>query len=144
MWPNIDAWTTFVTVSQSYLTTGSLPPITLSWRKSTCDSPHNDFIFQLKACGYSPYVTSSLTGGWVCRFQLVTVLASAATLRSEPRGTHAHIFLSQIRDFPELEGQAPVFIYLRNRAVRSYLQALDFYDSQGYGGGIRLLLHTGL
>jgi hypothetical protein len=27
----------------------------------------NNFIFQLNTCGYSPYVTSSLTRGWVCR-----------------------------------------------------------------------------
>jgi hypothetical protein len=43
--------------------------------------------------------------GWVCRLQLPLALA-----RSEFRVTHDHILLSQIRDSPHLEGQAPVFI----------------------------------
>jgi hypothetical protein len=40
----------------------------------------SNFIFQLNACGYSPYVTSSLTTGWVCRLQLLLVFASAYEL----------------------------------------------------------------
>jgi hypothetical protein len=40
--------------------------------------------FQQNACGHSPYVTSSLTRGWVCRLQLLLVLASAVILRSIP------------------------------------------------------------
>jgi hypothetical protein len=55
-------------------------------------------------------LTSSLTRGWVCRLQLLVVLGSAVILRSESRGTHDHILLSQIRDSPNLEGQVPVFI----------------------------------
>jgi hypothetical protein len=31
----------------------------------------SNFIFQLNICGYSPYVTSSLTRGWVCHLQLL-------------------------------------------------------------------------
>jgi hypothetical protein len=50
----------------------------------------SNFIFQLNICGYSPYVTSSLTRGWVCRLQLFLVLASAV-----PRA-HDHILGSQI------------------------------------------------
>jgi hypothetical protein len=74
-------------------------------------------------------------------------LASAVILRSECRGTHDHILLSQIRDSPNLEGQVPVFISQRNRVVQLYPQALGSlsvasYDSQGYGGGIRHRLHT--
>jgi hypothetical protein len=49
------------------------------------------FIFQLNTCGYSPYVTSSLTRGRVC-LQLLLALASADILRSKSSGTH----LSQI------------------------------------------------
>jgi hypothetical protein len=101
----------------------------------------SNFIFQLNTCGYSPYVTSSLTKEWVCRLQLLLVLASAVILRSEFRGTHDHILLSQIRDSPNLEGQVPVFISPTNRVVRLYPQAMGSlfvasYDSQGYGGGI--------
>jgi hypothetical protein len=64
---------------------------------------------QLNTCFYSPYVTSSLTRGWVCCLQLLLAFASAVILGSESRGTH-HILLSQIRDFPNLEGQVPIFI----------------------------------
>jgi hypothetical protein len=40
----------------------------------------SNFIFQLKTCSYSPYVISSLKRGWVCRLQLLLVLASAVIL----------------------------------------------------------------
>jgi hypothetical protein len=50
-----------------------------------------DYFFQLTRCGNSPYVTSSLTRRWVCRLQLLLVLASAVILGSEARGTHDHI-----------------------------------------------------
>jgi hypothetical protein len=79
---------------------------------------------------------------------MVLVLASAVNLRSESHGTHDHILLSHIRDFPNLEGQVPLFISPRNRVTQLYPQALDShfvtsYDSLGYGGGIRPRLHTG-
>jgi hypothetical protein len=64
----------------------------------------SNFIFQLNTCDYSSYATSSLTRGWVCRLQLLLVLASAIILRSESRGTHDHILLSQIGDSLNLEG----------------------------------------
>jgi hypothetical protein len=60
--------------------------------------------------GYSPYVTSSLTG-LVYRLQLLA-FASAAILRSEPRGTHERILLSQILDSNNVEGQVSR-IYIR-------------------------------
>jgi hypothetical protein len=53
----------------------------------------------------------------VCHLQLLLALASAVILGCESRGTHDHILLSQIPDFP-------------------YFVAA--YDSQGYGGVIRL------
>jgi hypothetical protein len=107
----------------------------------------SNFLFQLNTFGYN-YVTSSLTRGLVCRLQLLVILASAVILRSESRGTHDHILLSQIRDSTILEDQVPVFISHRNRMARWYPQALGSLfvapcDSQGYGGGIRLRLHTG-
>jgi hypothetical protein len=94
--------------SQIYFTTSGLLPLTTSWRQTPWDSRHSNFIFQVNTCGYSPYVTSSLTRGWICRLQLLLVLASAVTLWSESRETHDHILLSQIRDSPNLEGQVPV------------------------------------
>jgi hypothetical protein len=84
----------------------------------------SNFIIQLYACCRSPYVTSSLTKGWVCLLQLLLVLASAVIFRAEARGTHDHIFLYQIQDFLNLESQVPVFVSPRNRVARLYPQAL--------------------
>jgi hypothetical protein len=112
--------------SQSYFTTGGLPPISSSWRQAPWDLRHSNFIFQRNTCGYSPYVTSTLTRGWVCRLKLLLVLASADILRSESRGNHDHILLSQIRDSPNLEGQVLVFVSPRNKVAGLYPQALDY------------------
>jgi hypothetical protein len=129
------------TQSQSYFTTGGLPPISLRLTTS-------NIFFQLNICGHSSYVTSSLIRGRVCLLQLLLVLASAVILKSESHRTHDRMLLSQIRDSLNLEGQVPVFISLRNRTTQLHHQApgsLFFvsYNSQGYGGGIRPRLHTG-
>jgi hypothetical protein len=76
-------------------------------------------------------------------------LASTVILRSESLGTHEQILLSQIGDFPNVEGQIPVFISPRNKVHQLYPHALGSifvapYDSQGYGGSIRPRLHTWL
>jgi hypothetical protein len=89
-----------------------------------------------------------LTRGCVCRVQLLLVLACGDIVGSESRGTHDYILLSQIRDSPNLEGQVTVSTSPRNMVVRLYPQALGSlfavsYDSQGYGGDIRTLLHAG-
>jgi hypothetical protein len=99
------------------------------------------FIFQLNTCFHNRYLTSSLKRGWVCRLQLLLVLASAVILRFESRGRHDHILLSQIPDSPNLEGQVLVFISPRNRMARLYPQALGSlfvasYELPGYGGGL--------
>jgi hypothetical protein len=60
----------------------------------------------------------SLTREWVCRLQLLLILASAVILVSESRGTRDHILLSKIRDSPNLEGQVPVFISPRNEVAQ--------------------------
>jgi hypothetical protein len=102
-------------------------------------------VIQLWVCWCeAPY----LTRGRLCRLRFLLVLASAVILGSQSRGTHDLILLSQIRDFPNLEGQVPVFISPRNRVAHLYPQALGsffvtFYDSQGYGGGIWTRLHAG-
>jgi hypothetical protein len=56
--------------SQSYFTTGGLPPISSSWVQTTWD-PRPEFFFSMSPCGHSPYVTSSLTRRcvsllWIC------------------------------------------------------------------------------
>jgi hypothetical protein len=71
------------------------------------------------------------------------VIYSAATLWSELRRTH-NIFCCFISDSPNLDDQVPV---PRNRVAHIHSRASDFlsvasYDSQGYGGGIAILLYT--
>jgi hypothetical protein len=121
--------------SQSYFTTGDLLLISSSWRQALWDS-RPAFFFQLNTCGYSPYVTSSPTRGWVCRLQLLLVFASAVILRSESHGIHDYISLSQILDSPNLEGQVLLLISPTNGVARLYPQILGSisvasYDSQG-------------
>jgi hypothetical protein len=72
---------------------------------------------QLRLCRYGAL---SLTRERVCHLQLLLVLASAVILGSESRRTREHIFLSQIRDSPNLEGQVPVFISPRKRVAQLY------------------------
>jgi hypothetical protein len=103
-------------------------------------------LFQLNTCGHSPYIKSSLKREWVYRLQLLLVVASK--VRSESRGTHDHILLSQIRDSPNLEGPGPRIHIPEEQVAQLYPQALGSpfvasYDSQGYGGGVRTCLHTG-
>jgi hypothetical protein len=76
--------------------------------------------FQLNTCGHSPYVTSSLTRGWVYRLQILMALAKTDILKSESR------FYSLIRDSPNLESQVPVFISPRNRVAQLYLPGTKF------------------
>jgi hypothetical protein len=47
----------------------------------------------------------ALPYGRTSRLQLLLVLASVVIVRSESRGTHDHILLSQIRESPNLVGQ---------------------------------------
>jgi hypothetical protein len=67
----------------------------------------SNFIFQLNTCGYSPYVSSSLTRGWACRLHLLLALASAVILRFESRGAHYHIFTVSDSRFPQPGGPDP-------------------------------------
>jgi hypothetical protein len=58
------------------------------------------FFFQFNAYGHSPYITSFLTRGWVCRLQLLLVLASAFILMFESRRTQGHSLISQFETPP--------------------------------------------
>jgi hypothetical protein len=107
----------------------------------------SNFILHLDTCGYSPYVTSSLTRGWVCRLHLLLVSASAVILRFEFRGTHDQILLSQIQD-PQPGGPGPrIYIPQEQGGPITHpntgFHFVASYDSQGYGGGIRPRLHSG-
>jgi hypothetical protein len=128
--------------SHSYFTTGSLPPISSSWwevplRLTTCN-----FIFQLKTCGYSPFVASSLMKRRICRLQFLLVLASPVILRSESRGTVSDSRLTQ----PEVPGPCIYIPQEQGGAVippGTGFPYHTFYDSQGFGGDIRHRLHAG-
>jgi hypothetical protein len=68
---------------------------------------HDQYFFRLNIFGHSLYVTSSLMRRRVCHLQLLLVLASAVILRSDSSGTHDHVLLSQIRDYPQPGGPGP-------------------------------------
>jgi hypothetical protein len=83
---------------------------------------HSQNLFsQMNTCGDTPYITSSLTRGWVCHLQLLLVLAS-------------HSFSD-----PSPVGLTTIFYWRRFEI--SLLVAS--YDSRGHCGGIRTRLHTG-
>jgi hypothetical protein len=69
----------------------------------------SNFIFQLNTCGYSPYVTSSVTREWVCRLQLLLVLASVVVLRYESRGLM--IFYCLTFETPPTWTARPPYLY---------------------------------
>jgi hypothetical protein len=86
-------------VGQRLFTTGGLPPISTSWYRVHWDSGP-EFFFSIEQLRHSPYITSSLTRGWVCHLRLLLALASAFILGSESRGIRDYILLTQIRDIP--------------------------------------------
>jgi hypothetical protein len=60
--------------SQSYFTTGGLPPVSLFWSQAPWDS-RPEIIFQLNPCGHSSYVIFSLTRRWLCLLYLAFLQA---------------------------------------------------------------------
>jgi hypothetical protein len=62
--------------------------------------------------------------GWVCRLQLLLVLASLVILRSECRGTHDYILLSQIRDSPKPGEPSPRFYIPKEQGSRFHFRRL--------------------
>jgi hypothetical protein len=103
----------------SQLTKFRVPELLYDWRfianqfvlaPSPLRLTSSNLFFQLNICGHSPYATSSLTREWVCSLKLLLAFASAVILRSESRGTHDHILLSQVF----------VFITPRKRVDRLY------------------------
>jgi hypothetical protein len=97
--PTSDTWLTTNSESESLLRLAVYHQSVRLGAKSL-DTHGQTFFFQLITCGHSPYVTSSLTRGRVCRLQLLRALASAFSLRSESQRTHDHTLLSHIWDFP--------------------------------------------
>jgi hypothetical protein len=84
--------------SQSYITTDG-QSASLSCNKAPIWGLRPNLYYCMTVAGLLIWALS-LTGGWVCRLQLLLAFASAVTLGSESLGTRDHILLSQIRDFP--------------------------------------------
>jgi hypothetical protein len=59
-------WLQSQSQSQDYFMSDGLPPISSSWRQAPGDSRPVILFVQVNTCGHSPYVTSSLTRGFVC------------------------------------------------------------------------------
>jgi hypothetical protein len=84
--------------SQSYFTTGGLRPISSSWGQTPLTLATSNFIFQLNTCGYSPYVTSSLTTGLVSHLQFTAPEPAADSpdidwTRTQQRTPHPTVLL---------------------------------------------------
>jgi hypothetical protein len=71
-------------------------------------------------------VAPCLTRGRVCHLQSLLVLINAVILAFKSCCTHDHILLSQIRDYPNLENQVPVFISSRDRVAQLHPLAQFF------------------
>jgi hypothetical protein len=95
----------------------------------------------MNTCGYSPYITSSLTRGWVCRLQLLLSFASAFSGPS-PAGLMTIFYFLRFETPPTWKARSPYLrISPRIWVTRFYPQALGSlfvasYNSQGYGGSI--------
>jgi hypothetical protein len=130
IWPRLHTGN-LIFQSQSYFTTGGLPPISSSWRQATWDS-RPEFFTQLNTCGCSPYITSSLTRRWACllwiylvfiRVRVTLRLAAyrqSVLLGTEPLETHGQNFFPQINTC----GHSP---YITSSLTRGWVRHLQFW-----------------
>jgi hypothetical protein len=88
-------WTYF---SQSHIATDH-HSVSRSWRRAPSGDHDEMFVtlWLLRSCFRG---APSLTRGWVCLLYMLLALVSAVFLGSESLGTHHHILLSLILDFP--------------------------------------------
>jgi hypothetical protein len=70
------------------------------------------FLLLSGSCGFVGCEAHSLTGGRVCRLELLLALARAVILGSESRGTHDRILLSRIQGSPLTATQIKVKVIL--------------------------------
>jgi hypothetical protein len=66
----------------------------------------SNFIFQLNTCSYSPYVTSSLTTGWVCRLHRCWPSPAQTFSGPSPAGLLIILYSSNLR-IPQPGGPGP-------------------------------------
>jgi hypothetical protein len=117
-----------LTATQSHFTTGDLPPIGSSCRQNLLGTPGKQFS-QLNLSGYSPYVSSSLTRGCVCRLQLFydprqrsqsrirvhwdswPYFTASNSRPSQRRGPDPLIYIPQEENHPVVLGWWPRYVY---------------------------------
>jgi hypothetical protein len=98
----------------------------------------------VNTCDFSPYITPSLTGGWVCLCRSRQLSHSRVCV---PWDLWPYFTVSDSR-LPQSGGPGPR-IYIpqeQGGPVNPQVQGSLFvasYDPQGHGGGIRTRLHTG-
>jgi hypothetical protein len=97
--------------TQSYITTDGQTPSLSRCQEVIWDQRPISLLFPklflhmpVSWCG-APYMTR----GQVCSLKLRLGLASAVSLGFQSRRSNDHTLVSQIWDFPNLEGQVPVF-----------------------------------
>jgi hypothetical protein len=115
---------TYGSQSQSYITTDG-QSASLSWYQDPIWGLWPDFYYCQTTAGLLIWGALSEERTDLS-FIIAAVFASAVILRSESRGAHDLILLSQIWDSPNLEDQVPVFISPRNGVARLYPQALGY------------------
>jgi hypothetical protein len=129
-------WT--ILQSQSHFTTGGLPPISSSWRQAPWDS-RPVFFSELNICGHSPYVTSSLTRGWVCRFSCCWSSPGHSFSGPSPVGLMTTFYSLGFETPPTWSPGPRVYIPQKQGGpvIPQALCSLSvaFYNPQGYGGG---------
>jgi hypothetical protein len=102
---------------QSYFLTSGLLPISLG--DKPLETLDQYFFFQLNTCGDSPYVTSSLTRGWVCRVQLLLVVASAVNSGPSPTGLMTTFYCLRFQTPPTWRARSP-YLYSPGTGRPSY------------------------
>jgi hypothetical protein len=67
----------------------------------------SNFIFHLNACGYSPYVTPSLTRGWFCRLWLLLVSPAQSFSGSSPAELMTTFYCLRFETPPTWRARSP-------------------------------------
>jgi hypothetical protein len=80
----------------------------------------------------------------VCNLQLLLALASTVALGSKSRRTHDHIYCLRFKTPSTWRVRSPIYIPQEQGGPRHWVPFVASYNSQGYGGGIRTPLHTGI
>jgi hypothetical protein len=126
--------TTYLTVLkfESYFTTGNLPPISLSCRQAPWYPQPVFFFFNwILMVIVLMYILSDKRMGLL--FTIAAGPQQCSHFQVQIPQDSWPFLLSQIREYPNLEEQVPVFISPRNRVAQLYPQALGSLLVASYG-----------